>query len=336
MRCTLLLPGSLIPKALAAQLLPSLQLPFLGERLKRATLVSEQTVDAPLVGAAHLHWLWTELAGRSPIACAPYAWFELTGEQPAGQLWFADPVHMSAARDHLLLLPIDEAALSNAHADALYAAANEACAPYRCRIVRAGSSWFLQPEEPWTLTTTPLPAVAYREVAPPSLDSDAARRWLRLQNEIQMSWHADTDHAEREEAGHPVINSLWLSGGGTWQSLPPTRFAQVHARDAGVRGLARAAGARAAPLDSPVRNNDDTLLVLDAAFAAYASEAWDHWLTAMAAIDAQVAQLAGTDSTLEIVLAGATAIRTYASAPGDRWRVWRSHALASALGVEPE
>jgi glycosyltransferase involved in cell wall biosynthesis len=39
-----------------------------------------------------------------------------------------------------------------------------------------------------------------------------AKRWRKLQNEIQMLWHIDPVNEEREQRGMPSINSLWISG----------------------------------------------------------------------------------------------------------------------------
>jgi hypothetical protein len=39
-----------------------------------------------------------------------------------------------------------------------------------------------------------------------------AKRWRKLQNEIQMLWHISTVNEEREQRGMPSINSLWISG----------------------------------------------------------------------------------------------------------------------------
>ena len=39
-----------------------------------------------------------------------------------------------------------------------------------------------------------------------------AKRWRKLQNEIQMLWHISSVNEEREQGGMPSINSLWISG----------------------------------------------------------------------------------------------------------------------------
>lgn len=332
MRCTLLLPGSLVPEEAAAEVLPGLKAPNLAARLQRATRVSEQTVDEVLNGAAHLSWLWSALAGRTAVATAPYALKELGGDPGTQQVWHADPVHLAPARDHLLLLPLDACPLTDSEADALLAAADEACAEHRARLFRHGGAWFLQPETAWAIDAVPLASAAYRPLVheAPTLPRGAdARRWSRLQNEVQILWAQHPVNVARAEEGYATANSLWLHGGGAWQTLPPTRFAQVHADDLSTRGLARAAGARlSAPTNAP---GDASLIILEDAFAAARNHDWQDWHTAMQAIDTRIASL---PPTLDIVLAGATRVRGFAVARSDRWRFWR-HAAPPTWLVEP-
>jgi hypothetical protein len=43
-------------------------------------------------------------------------------------------------------------------------------------------------------------------------EQDVAKRWRKLQNEIQMLWHIDSVNEARQENGLPSINSIWISG----------------------------------------------------------------------------------------------------------------------------
>jgi hypothetical protein len=46
-----------------------------------------------------------------------------------------------------------------------------------------------------------------------------AKRWRKLQNEIQMLWHIDPVNETRALSGLPSINSLWISGIGKLTDL---------------------------------------------------------------------------------------------------------------------
>src|SRR4029453_9641717 len=106
MHFTLLVAGALLPGELAVALTSSLDTPTLTTRLSRARLV-EPSVASQGVGA-HFGWLATKLfAQPAPAPTAPYAYAQLTGERAPGFVWHADPVHMQAARDHLIVELLD-------------------------------------------------------------------------------------------------------------------------------------------------------------------------------------------------------------------------------------
>ena len=53
-----------------------------------------------------------------------------------------------------------------------------------------------------------------------------AKRWRKLQNEIQMLWHIDPVNEEREQRGMPSINSLWISGIGKLSDVQAPQVVQ--------------------------------------------------------------------------------------------------------------
>jgi hypothetical protein len=53
-----------------------------------------------------------------------------------------------------------------------------------------------------------------------------AKRWRKLQNEIQMLWHIDPVNKEREQRGMPSINSLWISGIGKLSDVQAPQVVQ--------------------------------------------------------------------------------------------------------------
>ena len=76
----------------------------------------------------------------------------------------------------------------------------------------SATRWYVAHEELATLRTASLDRVIGRNVDP--WLGTGARRLRRLQNEVQMLWHDHPANAERERAGLPVVNSVWISGGG--------------------------------------------------------------------------------------------------------------------------
>jgi hypothetical protein len=334
MRCTLLLPGSLLPASVAADVLAELKAPALTARLARTGSVVEHAVSEFAHGAAHLDWIARRFFGaplQAALPTAPYAFAALTDAAPAGQsdvqYWHADPVHWSIARDHALLLPLDAAPLAQDEEDQLFAAAADVCNAHDCMLVRGGSHWFLRPREAWSVAAQPLDAVAYEPIEPRRYGGAHARRWSRLQNEIQMVWHEHRVNEDRGARGLPAANSLWLHGGGTWRALPPAPFVRIRCTSPALRGIALAAGVKGDAHASP---GDGDLTVWDDAFIALRRGDWRDWRAAIEAIDRRIESLP-RDATLEIVLAGKSLVREATSGGADRWRIWRRRAVAALL-----
>jgi hypothetical protein len=327
MHLTAVVPGSLVPAPLAAELTASLQAPTLARLLRGSSAASEST-SAP--GLADATWLAREVYGVPPPApTAPYAWAALVGSRDAQlHLWQADPVHIAIGRDSLIVQDLGNAMPSEAEANALITAANETLRPAGCTLQRKGAWWFLRADRAWTMTPRPLSAVLGQPLPVTRADDGDALHWSRLLNEIQMRWHADPVNRDREAQGLPVINSLWLHGGGTWRSRTPLRWPRVHTQRFDLQGLAIAAGATIAKPDDAV--NGDALLVWDDALAFAREADWSGWLVAMRAIDCRLASLPPS-ATLELVMTGRERIRVRCARPSDRYCFWRRTALAQAL-----
>jgi hypothetical protein len=74
-------------------------------------------------------------------------------------------------------------------------------------------------------------------------EQGVAKRWRKLQNEIQMLWHIDPVNEEREQRGLPSINSLWISGIGKLSNVQApqaiTSSCQVYSEHPLLAGLAK-------------------------------------------------------------------------------------------------
>jgi hypothetical protein len=327
MHLTAVVPGSLVPAPLAAELTASLQAPTLMRLLISSSAASEST-SAP--GLADATWLAREVY-RVPLPAptAPYAWSALANSRDAQlHLWHADPVHIAIGRESLIVQDLGNAMPSAAEADALITAANEALRPAGCALQRQGAGWFLRADRAWTFSPQPLSAVLGQPIPIAGADDGDALHWSRLLNEIQMRWHADPVNRHREAQGLPVINSLWLHGGGTWRPQTPLRWPRVYTQRFDLQGLAIAAGATFARPDDAV--NSDALLVWDDALAFAREADWSAWLVAMQAIDRRLASLPPS-ATLELVMTGRKRIRVRCARPSDRYFFWRRTALEESL-----
>ncbi len=328
MRLTLMLPGALIPTRLTSELGAALRAPALSRIVARATPAGEWSASAG-DRVPEDQWLAREVFGTHPPApTAPYAWAELSGRTETSKtLWRADPIHVAIGRDALIVQSLHDAPMTEPEADALLDVANELCASERCELRRVGADWFLLSERAWSLQPLPLTAVTGAPLPLPAADSADALRWSRLHNEIQMRWHSHPVNEARELRGLPVVNGLWLHGGGAWKPLSRLPWSRVHSRRPDLRGAAVAAGALSA-LDD-MTPDSDALLVWDDALEPRLAADWPAWLEAMARIDGRIAALPG--AAVDLVLSGRQRLRQWCVHPSDRFKLWRNQSLAEVL-----
>jgi hypothetical protein len=269
MLCTLLLPDLILPRAVHSDAYRELALPALELVLARSDRIA-------LAAQGYEAWLCEAfgIARQSDWPVAPLT-RQLDGGDAASGFWLrADPVHLRATRDGVVLLDASVLAVQPHEAEALVAAlnlhiANDAqqfFAPHPGR-------WYLRLAEPAQITTHPLLDAIGRDVKPLLPAGPQALHWHRMINEIQMLLHAHPINDTREQRGAPAINSIWLWGGGVLPEAAPGPFDVVWSGDALARALAQRAGLAAAQqadraaqvLESADRNvhGERHLIVLD-------------------------------------------------------------------------
>ena len=195
-------------------------------------LLSRSTVETvPYTGmeAALCHLFGVPATDAPPVA--PLSYLADSGQAPTRYLLRADPVHLRADQSRLRLFESHSFFITQDEADALVASIN---------AFNAAQDWQLGALHPqrWYLS---LPMAPDLQTTPPAqaagLDIDTllpqggdAGRWAAVLNELQMLLHEHPVNQAREQRGEPVINSLWLWGGGV---LP------LSVQAAGGRGLRR-------------------------------------------------------------------------------------------------
>ena len=325
MNWTLLVPGGLLPPALAPELSRSIRAPVLTGQLALARPLPPRAIpgggpiDAGDRQSAHWQWLANRLGlDADDLPTAPYAWrgaaenrsgtsFEaVTGAAQAG-MWIAhcEPVHMAIARDHFVVTDLASAPLQAAEASELLERANAvlaaetssspAHAALRLQIAVRDGRWFLLSPRSLDLVTWALDAVLGQSVQYRLPTGADARRWRVLANEIQMSWHASRTNDAREAAGQDAANGLWLHGGGVWQPFAAQPPIDVRAQDApaeaaALRGWLSAAAAStgSAAGSAPGGAAPQTLSICRALFPAYAHQAWESWLAQLPLLEARL------------------------------------------------
>ena len=257
----LLVPGLLGPAAAgsgdpeAAQaLVAGLDLDGLDRLLARAGHTAGTAADdSPEALAFRAFGHAAPPAGTDWPVAAVTALVDREADQGSGFRLRADPVHLRADIDDLVLFdasdidlsPDDADALARTVNDALIRTVNDALGPDGPGIDAAHPHrWYVAPDAPARIATTPLSRAAGARVSGALPRGTDAARWHRWMNEVQMALHECPVNVERERRGAAPVNSVWVWGAG---SLPPAGdtpapFARVWTDDALLHGLARHAG----------------------------------------------------------------------------------------------
>ena len=290
----ILLPFSFPSPELAADLLRALRLPAFSLLAARGTPGALQASEDFSHALPHEAWLARRFGlqagmkqgGSPPVAPAAMAAAGLAPD--AGEWFMLQPAHLHVARDHLVLtdrrhLALDEAE-SRALFDSAYALFEEAGLPLRYGDAH---TWFLRSDDWRDLKTATMDAACGRNIDIWMPRGAGERAWRKLQNEVQMEWHAHPVNEARAARGAKPVNSVWLWGGGdAGQAMPQPAYSHVWASGwpralAAGKGNSLPADAGALLAAAPERG----LLLIDDLSAPALAGDWSAWLEAFHAID---------------------------------------------------
>lgn len=333
-RLTLLTPGLLGPwDGPAGPLTEGLDVPALERLLARG-----EPASGP---AGSLEALLFKAFGHGgqeadlPVGAVTAA-VDLTGGPgrplPSGDGWWlrADPVHLRADRDTLVLTGHGDLGLSDEQAGRLAAELGEVFTPLGGRLYAGPAErWYLRLPKAPAIRTWPPSEVLGKGIRPYLPYGEEAGRWHALMNEAQMQLNLSAVNRAREAAGAVSVNSLWFWGGGR----PPRlvrRWDAVWCNDVNGRGLARLAGSacRPVPQEGASRPPPDgeVLVVLDGPVRALRCEDPARWQASVQAVhDRWLAHLVpavgrGEIESLALITGSGTDYTLTRRADGRWWR----------------
>lgn len=262
----LLVPFALVPAADAQIALAKLDYPALGALLARAALTERATGEDFQRTLPHERWLAARFgalgpaggdpapsasAGASRADDAPLAPYMMLadGGEPGDARWaIVEPAHIQIAHDHLVLIEPDTLGLTDEECATLLDAARESFDAIGVRIeAPTVRRWYVSGDALGELVAAPPLRAAGRSIEiwlPHDAGTgDRSRAWMKLQNEVQMSWFNHPLNRTRESQGQPPVNGLWLYAQGTRAATLAQPFGHVLSNALATRGLGLASGA---------------------------------------------------------------------------------------------
>jgi len=278
---------------------------------------------------------------------------ELSAQAATGHWLSADPVHLRFHQERIVLADAGAFDLAADEAEALIATLNREFADVGEFHLAEPRRWYVRLHQAWDHDALPLSAVAGRRMdgeLPSQGGNGRLRQWL---NEVQMVLHGHPVNEQRQAAGQPAVNSLWLWGAGQLAGAPaaPAPYTEVWTGQPLARGLARAAGipdqppaAGLAALLAHAAPDSHPLVIADDLLAPTFYEDSAAWLAALARLEADWfaplrAALGGKISELTLIAPTIYGQLTWRLTGADRWRFWRRPqplaALANQLALAP-
>ena len=202
--------------------------------------------DRPIKGLPHERFLLGDLVPIAPILLMGQSSQEVNPNQEIACL---QPIHLHATRDHLILMSQNQINLTETESSQLLKTAlpfieEDFLSPV---LFQDKYYWFI-PAGPFvSLASYSVDQAHGRNIdwwmPRDTHEVGIAKRWRKLQNEIQMLWHIDTVNEAREQRGLLSINSLWISGIGKLNDVQApaaiTQSKQLYGEHPLLTGLAK-------------------------------------------------------------------------------------------------
>ncbi len=288
---TLVLPFALPVPEFAPDLVRALgtSTPALAALLTRTTSAARIPANDAVRALPHEQWLAGALglqdAGRPAFAAAA---MRALGVAPDAGHWFiVNPVHIEIARTHLMLQDPAYLNLTEADSRALFETAQPSFEEAGHALVFGDAgTWFMRADDWAGLDTATLESTLGMDLTDWMPLGARAAAFRRLQNEVQILWHAHPVNAQREARRLAPVNAFWSWGASDAAHVRAPGAPRLAAFEAGavVNALA---DVRLAGLGDLAAHLDGDAIVYCASAAPYALSAdWGGWVARVQQLEA--------------------------------------------------
>ena len=232
-------------------------------------VLDEQGENQARQGLPHERFL---LGDKVPIAPVLLLGQSTISFDPNQEIACLQPVHLHATRDHLILMGQNQIDLTETESNKLLDAALPLLKEdFEHQVLFHNQHYWFIPAGPFSkLASYSIDQVQGRNIdwwmPHDTQEQGIAKRWRKLQNEIQMLWHIDSINEERQAKGLPSINSIWISGIGKLNDVkvPPVlaQANKIYGQHPLLSGLAKFCGIPSNPSAS-IENLDSAFAWLD-------------------------------------------------------------------------
>jgi len=183
--------------------------------------------------------LFQALGAPDATPVAPLALLGAGADPAADYVLCADPVHLVADRDTVVLAhAIDDVSEDDAWALVEMLNRHFAGDDLRFEAVRQ-DAWFARRREAPDIVTTPVDAARGRRLLASLPRGAEGGTWQRWQNEIEMLLHEHPVNSAREARGEATVSGVWFWGGGRLADAGAMPRAVVTASPGRLGDLAR-------------------------------------------------------------------------------------------------
>jgi len=239
---SLLVPGLLGEQsfALDKQTFSSLKISALETFFTRASC-TVMPADNTIVAAAQLFGIDENC--KLPIAKLSYLADAQLEDDNGGHdaIWLrADPVHLRADRDCVVMVGGENLEISNEEARQWAAEINSQFEGDGWQLeVLSNNHWYLRLNKTPAISTTPLSRVIAHNIHPFMPHGPDQKYWRSLMNEIQMLLFGSEFNQAREQQGRLTVNSVWFWGEGEEMPAGNASWQRIYSDDLLLRGLAK-------------------------------------------------------------------------------------------------
>ncbi len=215
------------------------------------------------------------------------------GGRPGDGYWLrADPVHLRADQDRLVLFAGEILQLRFEEAQALCASLDEHFQDRQWHFEAPHAQrWYLRPAQVPELRTVAIEHVMGRDIHLHMPGGSDGGKWRAALNEVQMLLHDHPVNAAREASGRLPVNSVWFWGGGPLPKDARGNWRSVGSDEPLARGLALCAGGT--PMPAPenfarwenMAEAGDHLLVLTSLQQRHAEGDLPAWSDALSVLE---------------------------------------------------